>query len=131
MPAAMLELPEGPRAGVFLPPATSMLARILAWRCCAWMRGSSYWARSHQTVAFCFRIRATYEVGDVPERVDDERRRASLLERFGVPVVELVDEVGVRRSEPWYCEGYWGCCECMVEEVGEGAPGGKTPEEVV
>jgi hypothetical protein len=41
---------------------------------------------------------ATYEVGELPpERVDEERRRAPLLERFGVPVVELVDEVGVRR----------------------------------
>jgi hypothetical protein len=36
-----------------------------------------------------------------PERVDEERRRAPLLERLGVPLVELVDEVGVRRREPW------------------------------
>lgn len=66
----------------------------------------------------------------MPERVDDERRRAPLLERLGVPLVELVDEVGVRRSEVWYCEGYWGYCEFMVEVVGEGATG-RTPEEVV
>jgi hypothetical protein len=68
-------------------------------------------------------------VGEVPERVDEERRRAPLLERFGVPVVELVDDVGVRRRELWYCEGYWGYCEFMVA-VGEAATG-KTPEEVV
>jgi hypothetical protein len=69
-------------------------------------------------------------VGEVPERVDEERRRAPLLERLGVPVVELVDDVGVRRSELWYCEGYWGYCEFMVEAVGEAATG-KTPDEVV
>ena len=40
--------------------------------------GVFYWARSHQPVAFCFRIIATYEVGELPERVDDERRRAPL-----------------------------------------------------
>jgi hypothetical protein len=60
------------------------------------MRGSSYCARSHHTVAFCFRIRATYDVGEVPERADEERRRVPL----GVPVVELVDDVGVRRRPP-------------------------------
>jgi hypothetical protein len=38
-------------------------------------------------------------VGELPERTDEERRMLPLLERFGVPVVELVDEVGVRRSE--------------------------------
>jgi hypothetical protein len=47
-------------------------------------------------VAFCFRIRATYDVGEVPERADEERRRVPL----GVPVVELVDDVGVRRRPP-------------------------------
>jgi hypothetical protein len=104
-----------------------MFARILACRCCASMRGSSYWALSHQTVAFCFRIRATYEVGELPpERVDEERRRAPLFERFGVPVVELVDEVGVRRRPLWYCVGY---CEVMVVAVGDAL--GKTPELVV
>lgn len=51
-----------------------------------------------------------------------------LLERLGVPVVELVDEVGVRRRELWYiCCGY---CVFMVEAAGEGAVG-KTPELVV
>jgi hypothetical protein len=67
-------------------------------------------------VAFCFRIRATYEVGELlPECVDEERRRLPLLERFGVPVVELVDDVGVRRRPP-YCVGY---CEFMVPVVGD------------
>jgi hypothetical protein len=70
---------------------------------------------------------ATYEVGELPERVDEERRRAPLLERFGVPVVELVDEVGVRRRPPWYWVGY---CEFMVVVVGEAAMG-KMPELVV
>ena len=102
-----------------------MLARILAWRCWARMRGSSYWARSHQTVAFCLRIRATYDVGELPERTDEERPRVPLLERLGVPEVELVDEVGVRRREAWYiCGGY---CEFMA---GDGAVG-NTPELVV
>jgi hypothetical protein len=72
---------------------------------------------------------ATYEVGELPERVDDERRRAPLLERFGVPFVELVDEVGVRRRPPWYWVGYCEYCEFMVV-VGEGATG-KMPELVV
>jgi hypothetical protein len=70
---------------------------------------------------------ATYEVGELPERADDERRSWPLLERFGVPLVELVDEVGVRRRPPWYCVGY--CEECMVV-VGEAATG-KMPELVV
>lgn len=61
-----------------------------------------------------------------PERVDEERRRAPLLERLGVPLVELVDEVGVRRRLLWYWVGY---CEFMVAVVGEGV--GKTPELVV
>lgn len=92
------------------------------------MRGSSYWARSHQTVAFCFRIRATYEVGELPpERVDEERRRVPLLERLGVPVVELVDDVGVRRRPVWYWVGY---CEFMLAAV-VGDCTGKTPELVV
>lgn len=67
----------------------------------------------------------------MPERVDEERRRAPLLERLGVPVVELVDDVGVRRRELWYCEGYWGYCEFMGEAVVGEAGTGKTPEEVV
>jgi hypothetical protein len=91
------------------------------------MRGSSYWARSHHTVAFCFRISATYDVGELPpERVDEERRRAPLLERLGVPFVELVEEVGVRRRPLWYWVGY---CEFMLAVVGEGV--GKMPELVV
>ena len=77
-------------------------------------------------MAFCFRIIATYDVGELPERVDDERRRAPLLERFGVPVVELVDEVGVRRRLPWYCAGY-----CEFEAVGEAVVVGNMPELVV
>lgn len=49
--------------------------------------------------------------------------------RPGVPVVDEVDEVGVRRRPPEYiCCGY--CCEFMVLVVGEGAMG-KMPEEVV
>lgn len=57
------------------------------------------------------------------------RRRAPLLERFGVPVVELVDEVGVRRRLLWYWVGY---CEFMVALVVVGeAVTGKTPELVV
>jgi hypothetical protein len=48
--------------------------------------------------------------------VDEERRRAPLLERFGVPFVELVDEVGVRRRPLWYWVGY---CEFMLAVVGE------------
>lgn len=70
---------------------------------------------------------ATYEVGELPpERVDEERRRAPLLERLGVPLVELVDEVGVRRRLLWYWVGY---CEFMFAVVGEGV--GNTPELVV
>lgn len=40
------------------------------------MRGSIFWARSHHTVAFCFRISATYEVGLVVavDRPDVDRR---------------------------------------------------------
>lgn len=73
-------------------------------------------------------MRATYEVGELPERADEERRKAPLLERFGVPVVELVDEVGVRRRELEYiCCGY---CEFIGAGEGEGALG-KTPELVV
>src|SRR6266566_3508054 len=37
------------------------MARTLASRCFASSRGSSYWARSHHTVAFCLRSRATWE----------------------------------------------------------------------
>lgn len=65
----------------------------------------------------------------MPERVEEERRSAPLFVRPGVPVVEDVDEVGVRRRPPEYiCWGY--CCEFMVVAVGEGATG-KTPEDVV
>jgi len=74
---------------------------------------------------------ATYDVGELPERADEERRRVPLLERFGgVPVVELVDEVGVRRRPPWYCVGY---CEFMtvVVVVVVGEETGNMPELVV
>jgi hypothetical protein len=64
----------------------------------------------------------------LPERADEERRSAPLFVRPGVPVVEEVDEVGVRRRPPEYiCWGY--CCELMVV-VGDAAMG-KTPEDVV
>jgi hypothetical protein len=71
-------------------------------------------------------MRATYDVGELPpERADEERRRLPLLERFGVPVVELVEEVGVRRSPP-----YWvGYCEFIVLVVGDAE--GNTLELVV
>ena len=38
------------------------------------MRGSSSWARSHQTVAFCFRIRETYDEGELLDRDEVDRR---------------------------------------------------------
>lgn len=148
-PAATLELLETLRGGTWWPPATSMLARILAWRCWTSMRGSSYWARSHQTVAFCFRMRATYEEGELPEREDEERRRAPLLERFGVPVVEEVEEVALERVRrvPWPGGGgYWvGYCEAgivpggmyavaggrAVDADAEADAMGKMPDDVV
>lgn len=65
-----------------------------------------------------------------PERVEEERRRAPLLERLGVPVVELVEEVGVRRRPPWYMVGYCEVMVLVVVVVGEGAMG-KMLEEVV
>jgi hypothetical protein len=58
-PAATLELLVEARGVALGPPTTSMFARILAARCWATIRGSSYCARSHQTVAFCLRIKAT------------------------------------------------------------------------
>lgn len=75
------------------------------------------------------RIMATYEVGEVPERVEEERRRVPLLDRLGVPVVDEVDDVGVRRRPPWY----WGWnCEAMLVVVGDAVVvAGKTPELVV
>ena len=48
------------------------------------------------------------------------------MERLGVPVVELVDDVGVRRRLVWYWVGY---CEFMLAVVGD--CWGKTPELVV
>jgi len=66
-------------------------------------------------------------VGELPpERVDEERRRVPLLERFGVPVVLLVEDVGVRRRPVWYWVGY---CEFMLAVVGDCV--GKMPELVV
>jgi hypothetical protein len=63
-------------------------------------------------VAFCFRIKATYDEGEFPEREEDERRRAPLLERLGVPVVEEVEEVAlesVRRVPCPICCGVGYC----------------------
>lgn len=64
--------------------------------------------------------------------MEEDRRSAPLFVRPGVPVVEEVEEVGVRRRPPEYiCCGY--CCEFMlvvVVVVGEGATG-NTPEDVV
>lgn len=65
-----------------LPPATCIAARIFAARCWARTRGSSCWERSHQTVAFCLRMRATYEVGeplDPLEREEVDRRGMEAL----------------------------------------------------
>ena len=45
--------------GSALFPLTSLVARDLAAFCCATIRGSSCCDRSHQTVAFCFLIKAT------------------------------------------------------------------------
>lgn len=61
------------------PPATSIAARIFACLCAARIRGSSCCARSHQTVAFCLRMRATYELGE-PEAVlrEEVDRRGAL-----------------------------------------------------
>jgi hypothetical protein len=79
-------------------------------------------------------------VGELPEREDDDRRRAPLFERFGVPDVDEVDEVAFERVRRvpvcccgGYCEGY--CADCIVllggvYVTGDGAVG-KTPEEVV
>lgn len=54
-----------------------------------------------------------------------------LFERFGVPVVELVDDVGVRRRPPEYiCCGYCEFMVVVVVVVGDAATG-KTPELVV
>jgi transcriptional/translational regulatory protein YebC/TACO1 len=55
------------------------------------MRGSSAWLRSHHTVAFCFRRRATYEVAAPVERPEEERR----MEVLCLGAEELVDEVEV------------------------------------
>jgi len=61
------------------------------------MRGSSDWARSHHTVAFCFRIKATYDVGDT-EVVDREEvlRRGPLELLVGArcrPVFVALEDV--------------------------------------
>lgn len=60
--------------------------------------------------------------------MDEDLRIAPLLARLGVPVVEEVEEVGVRRRPPEYI--CWGYCWFMADWVGEGAVG-KIPEEVV
>lgn len=60
-------------------PATSIVARIFACLCAAKILGSSCWARSHHTVAFCFRISATYDVGLVVEVLREEVERRTLL----------------------------------------------------
>jgi hypothetical protein len=88
-------------------------------------------------------MRATYEVGELPERADEERRRLPLFDRLGVPLVDDVEEVALERVRrvPWpmtccggYCVGY--CEACMVpggvKVAREAAlPRGRTPEEVV
>jgi hypothetical protein len=58
------------------------------------MRGSSACDRSHQTVAFCLRRRATYEVGDGPVDLPDDERR---IELCCEAVVEDVEEVALER----------------------------------
>ena len=80
-----------------------MAARILAALCAASIRGSSCCARSHQTVAFCFRMRATYEVGEAEDVLREEVDRRGTLPAFcpefvGTrwrPVLVLVEEVEV------------------------------------
>ena len=57
-------------------------------RCCIRILGSSVCERSHQTVAFCFLSKATYEVGGGPEDLPDEDLRIELWE-------ELVEEVAL------------------------------------
>ena len=101
---------------LWCPPTTSIVARILAARWAAIRRGSSVCARSHQTVAFCFRISATYDVGCVERPLEDLRRPplAVLFVRAGtmpapllllVEVVEAVALESVRRVVELYCEG--------------------------
>jgi hypothetical protein len=48
-------------------------------------------------------MRATYEVGELPERADEERRRLPLFDRLGVPLVDDVEEVALERVRrvPW------------------------------
>ena len=65
----------------------------------------------------------------MPERVEEDLRTAPLFVRPGVPVVEDVEEVGVRRSPPEYI--CWGYCEFMVAVVGDAAASGNTAEEFV
>lgn len=66
----MLVLPE------LLTACTSKAARCFAAFCAAASLGSMLCDRSHQTVAFCFRISATYDVGlfVAVERPEVERR---------------------------------------------------------
>ena len=64
------------------PPTRSMLALAFAALKCASTRGPSYWLRSHHTVAFCLRRRATYDAGcgDMfPERDEMERRMSVVV----------------------------------------------------
>lgn len=55
------------------------------------MRGSSAWARSHQTVAFCRRIIAVYDEPVFEERFEFERRIEVLC--FGRELEEAVEVV--------------------------------------
>ena len=52
-------------------PIISIAARSFAAFCCASRRGSSSCERSHQTVAFCLRINATYPPAELPPDLDD------------------------------------------------------------
>lgn len=78
------------------PPTTSLAARTRAAFCWAKSLGSSYWEWSHQTVAFCRLIKATYPAG-APADLDDVDRRREYevdVDRTGakpppVPLVEV------------------------------------------
>jgi hypothetical protein len=88
--------------------ATSRCARCLAALCAAAVRASTLCDRSHHTVAFCFRMRATYEVGllvavDRPEV--DRRGKLDRLELMEVLVGCRCTFIGVDTEELRECEG--------------------------